>query len=36
MGLIYTTFMNELAMTESQRDAINKEHIETLERCYEK
>lgn len=36
MGLIYTTFMNELAMTESQRDAINREHIETLERCYEK
>lgn len=34
IGFIYTTFMNELDMTESQRAAINKEHAEALEKCF--
>lgn len=33
IGFIYTTFMNELDMTESQRVEINKEHAEVLDRC---
>ena len=36
MLIIYTTFMCESDMSETQITAINKEHIETLERCYEK
>ena len=34
MGFIYTTFVNELNMTESQRAAINQEHAEELEKCF--
>lgn len=33
MLILYTTFMNELDMTDTQRTAINKEHIETWMRC---
>lgn len=35
MIVIYTTFVNEYDMSETQRAAINKEHIETLQRCIE-
>ena len=33
IGFIYTTFVNELDMAESQRVAINKEHAEVIEKC---
>ena len=34
MGFIYTTFVNELNMTESQRAAINQEHAKELQKCF--
>lgn len=35
MLILYTTFMNESDMSDTQRAAINKEHIETWKRCIE-
>lgn len=35
MLILYTTFMNEADMSDTQRAAINKEHFETLKRCME-
>lgn len=35
MAIIYTTFMNESGLTETQRTAINKGHLETWIRCFE-
>lgn len=35
MLILYTTFMNESDMSETQRVAINKEHFETWKRCME-
>ena len=35
MIVIYTTFLNEYDMSETQRKAINKEHIETIQRSLE-
>ena len=33
MLILYTTFMNESDMSDTQRNAINKEHFETWKRC---
>ena len=33
--VLYTTFMNELGMSDTQRAAIKKEHVETWKRCME-
>ena len=33
--ILYTTFMNEADMSDTQRAAINKEHFETWKRCME-
>ena len=33
MVVIYTTFINEYDMSEEQRIAIKKEHVETIKRC---
>ena len=35
MLILYTTFMNEADMSDTQRAAINKEHFETWKRCME-
>ena len=35
MLILYTTFMNESSMSDTQRAAINKEHLETWKRCVE-
>ena len=35
MLILYTTFMNEADMSDTQRTAINKEHFETWKRCVE-
>lgn len=35
MKIVYKTFLNESDMTESQRAAIDKKHLETLKRCWE-
>ena len=35
MLILYTTFMNEADMSDTQRAAIDKEHFETLMRCIE-
>ena len=35
MLILYTTFMNELDMSDTQRTVINKEHFETWKRCME-
>ena len=35
MAIIYTTFINESGLTETQRTAINKGHFETWVRCLE-
>jgi len=35
MLILYTTFMNESDMSDTQRTAINNEHLETLKRCME-
>ena len=35
MLILYTTFMNESDMSDTQRAAINKEHFETFKRCME-
>ena len=35
MLILYTTFMNEADMSDTQRGAINKEHLETWMRCME-
>ena len=35
MLILYTTFMNEYDMSDTQRTAINKEHFETWKRCME-
>ena len=35
MLILYTTFMNEADMSDTQRAAINKEHFETWMRCME-
>lgn len=33
--IVYTTFMKESEMSDTQRAAINKEHLETLKHCME-
>ena len=35
MLILYKTFMNESDMSDSQRIAIDKEHVMTLKRCFE-
>lgn len=35
MLILYTTFMNEFDMSDTQRAAINKEHLVTFRRCIE-
>lgn len=35
MLILYTTFMNESDMTDTQRNAIDKEHFETWKQCME-
>ena len=35
MMILYTTFMNESDMSDTQRAAINKEHLDTWMRCME-